>query len=279
MHIQNKKITIIGLGIIGGSYAKGLSQKGYTVYGVDKSQEVIEYAIDNKFISAGSLDPADFVPHSDIVVIGLYPEAIIPYLKEHKHLFNNHQVVTDVCGVKQSICQNATLILENAYFVGSHPMAGREKVGIKYADETIFKGANFLICPIEGTSSKALDIVKELASDLEFGAIYEISPAFHDEMIAYTSQLTHAMAVSLVNSQTNQEAFKFVGDSYRDLTRIAMINEKLWSQLFLENKHALIDQIDLFVDELLAIKKAIENDDSQLLKEKFISSKKKREVM
>ena len=272
-------VAIIGLGIIGGSYAKGLTKAGYNVYGVDKDLKTIEYAKNEGYIIGGSTNAGDYLPSVDLVVIGLYPDDVIPFIEENFQYLKKGQVVTDVCGVKESICQKATELLVGSYFVGSHPMAGREKVGIRYADENIFKGTNFLICPIETTNQKAIDVVEQMANDLGFGHIHHISPKFHDEMIAYTSQLTHAIAVSLVNSNSNEEVVKFIGDSYRDLTRIAMINENLWSQLFIDNKDSLISQIDEFIEELEIVKKAIKSENLDLLKEKFISSKKKREVM
>ena len=272
-------ITIIGLGIIGGSYAKGLTKKGHTVYGVDKNLETIEYAKEQGYILDGSVDAGLFIPKADLVVIGLYPNDVIPFIITNLKYFAQGQVVTDVCGVKECICKEATELLSECYFIGSHPMAGREKVGIRYADENIFKGTNFLMCPIEETSEVAINVVSEMANDLGFGRIHKISPKFHDEMIAYTSQLTHAIAVSLVNSNNDSQIEKFIGDSYRDLTRIAMINEGLWSQLFIENKDSLTEQIDSFISELELIKSAINSENLSLLKEKFISSKKKREVM
>lgn len=273
------KITIIGLGIIGGSYAKGLTMKGHEVYGVDKDVDTINFALENGYIKKGDIVPNELIPVSDMVIIGLYPDAIIPFIKENEHLFRKGQVVTDVCGVKAPICYEATRLLKNAYFVGSHPMAGREKVGIYFSDEKIFKGANFLICPIPSTNEYAIEKVKQIAVDLEFEKIHEITPEFHDEMIAYTSQLTHAIAVSLVNISNDESTKKFIGDSYRDLTRIAMINEKLWSELFLDNKEALIKQINDFQNELESLKKAISSENYEVLVEKFVSSKKKREVM
>ena len=273
------KITIVGLGIIGGSYAKGLSMKGYEVYGVDKDLDTIKYAMENGFIKHGETTPRNLIPMADMVIIGLYPSAIIPFIKENLSLFKKGQVVTDVCGVKGPICYEATKLLGETLFVGSHPMAGREKVGIKFADEKIFKGTNFLICPIEGTSEVAVSKVVEIAEALEFGKIHKITPEFHDEMIAYTSQLTHAIAVSLVNISNTEETIKFIGDSYRDLTRIAMINEKLWSELFLDNKAALINEIEMFQKELEVVKNAIFSENISVLEEKFISSRKKREVM
>jgi prephenate dehydrogenase len=136
-----------------------------------------------------------------------------------------------------------------------------------------------LICPIKETNEVAIEKVTEIANALEFGKIHNITPEFHDEMIAYTSQLTHAIAVSLVNISNTDETKKFIGDSYRDLTRIAMINEKLWSELFLDNKAALIKEIEMFQNELENIKRAISSENIDVLEEKFISSRKKREVM
>ena len=272
-------VAIIGLGIIGGSYAKGLSKAGYNVYGVDKDLKTIEYAKSEGFIIDGSLNASDYLPYVDLVVIGLYPDDVITFIENNLQYFKKGQVVTDVCGVKTCICKEATRLLEDSYFVGSHPMAGREKVGVKYSDEKIFAGTNFLMCPIEETNEIAISVVDQMAKDLGFGRIHHITPEFHDEMIAYTSQLTHAIAVSLVNSNSNEDVVKFIGDSYRDLTRIAMINENLWSELFIDNKESLTNQIDNFINELEMLKTAIEGEKIDVLKERFISSKKKREVM
>ena len=274
------KVLIVGLGLIGGSYAKGLTKKGYEVYGADIKNETIEYAIKNNYIIDGSTDASLYIPKVDLIILGMYPQAILPFLEAHKSFFNEKQVITDICGIKSSICEEATLLALPAKFVGSHPMAGREKVGIMFADEKIFKGkTNFLICPIAGTDEKAVKVVEEIAIALEFGSIHKISPKHHDEMIAYTSQLTHLIAVSLVNAEANDDVYKFIGDSYRDLTRIAMINEVLWSELFLDNKDELLKQVELFEDQIEIMKKAIKENDMHTLKERFISSKVKREGM
>lgn len=274
-----KKILIIGLGLIGASYAKGLSKKGYEVYGCDLSDETNEFAVSSGFVCAASKDPKDYIKIVDTIVIGLYPKDIVPFLLKYQPYFNENQVITDVCGIKSSICKIATNTALPAKFVGSHPMAGREKVGIKFADEKIFAGTNFLICPLEETDLAAIKVVEEIANALEFGFIHHITPEHHDQMIAYTSQLTHAIAVCLVNSESSVDVSKFIGDSYRDLTRIAMINEKLWSELFFDNKEALIQEIDNFEKEVLKLKMAILSQNDDMLKELFISSRKKREVM
>lgn len=272
-------VLIVGLGLIGGSYAKGLTKKGYKVYGVDKNLETIEYAKKEGFIIDGGITPECFITNADLIVICLYPNDVVPFIKDNLHLFKEGQVVTDVCGIKTNICHEATKILKNANFIGSHPMAGREKVGVRFSDEKIFVGTNFLLCPIEGTAPKAIDVVSQMAYDLGFKVVHKITPEFHDEMIAYTSQLTHAIAVGLVNANQSEEVAGFIGDSYRDLTRIAMINESLWGELFIENKANLNEQIDSFICELENIKNAVNSENLDELKKMFISSKKKREVM
>ena len=274
-----QKILIVGMGLIGASYAQGLTDKGFQVYGCDLNEETNKFAVECGFVCAATTNPEEFIEIVDTIIIGLYPKDIVPFLLKYRNYFNENQVITDVCGVKSSICQAATLAALPAHFVGSHPMAGREKVGIKFADKNIFKGTNFLICPIEATDEIAVKRVEEIAINLEFGKIHHITPEHHDKMIAYTSQLTHAIAVSLVNSESSVDVSSFIGDSYRDLTRIAMINENLWSQLFFDNKEALIAEIDNFQSEINRLKMALLEENNELLVELFINSKKKREVM
>ena len=272
-------ILIVGLGLIGGSYAMSLSNKGHNVYGVDINKETLAYALNKKWILEGSLDAADFICKSDLIIIGLYPELIMDFLNKYSHLFNSNQIITDVCGVKSSFVDKATKLAKPATYLSHHPMAGKEKVGITYADSRIFVGANFLITPIDDKCEYALNVLRNIAIEMGFGRISIMSPKRHDEMIGFTSQLTHAIAVSLVNSDHDAETKKFIGDSYRDLTRIAMINEKLWSELFLENKEALLNHIESFETELNILKNALYNDDKKKLNELFKNSTKVRKEM
>lgn len=273
------KVLIVGLGLIGGSYAKGLKKAGYEIYGVDIHHETIEYAIRNEIIDYGSINPMDYIPLVDIIILALYPTKIIPFLKEYASSFLSSQVITDVCGTKSSFLYEAVLLCNGAEYISHHPMAGKEKIGIEYADEKIFSGANFLITPIEQNTKAAISIIKQLGVDLGFGRFFEMTPSHHDQMIAFTSQLTHAIAVSLVNSDHQLDTKNYIGDSYRDLTRIAMINEKLWSQLFLENKDYLIAKIEDFEVELNLLKNALYKEDAYQLEELFINSTKKRKEM
>ncbi len=273
------KIAIVGLGLMGGSYAIGLTKKGYTVYGIDQNPGAIEYALNQKMIVQGSTDPSELLKLADVVVLAIYPQAILQFLRTYQEIWQNHQIITDICGVKSSFLAEATKLVYPATYLSHHPMAGREKIGITYADDSIFKGANFLITPLENTPNEAIAVMQGIGRDLGFGNISIVSPKRHDEMVGFTSQLTHAIAVSLVNSDHDEETGHYIGDSYRDLTRIAMINETLWSELFLENKAMLLKHIESFEQELDLLKKALNEENQKTLEELFIKATKIRKKM
>lgn len=273
------RALIVGLGLIGGAYAFRLSGKGYTVYGCDTDKEAIRYAMKEGYIADGGTDPVAYIDKADIIILSVYPQAILDFIRKYRKYFNETQIITDVCGVKSSFLKEAATLSFPAMYCSHHPMAGREKVGIAYAKECIFEGANFLITPLEDTPLEAVEAVKRLGEDLGFLRFSVISAERHDKMIGFTSQLTHAIAVSLVNSDHDAETKNYIGDSYRDLTRIAMINEALWSELFLENKDFLLEHIQSFERELDILKEALEKNDKEALKELFKSSTKIRKEM
>lgn len=272
-------VLVVGLGLMGGSYAMGLSMAGHKVFGVDINADSISYAKSNGIIVDGSDDASMFIESSDLIILGLYPESIVEFIKKHNNLFKKGQIVTDLCGVKTCFLDEAQSIIKNAEYISHHPMAGREKSGVANANTEMFKKANFLICPTVKNTSAAVDMVKSIAKTLGFTNINVVSPEHHDELIAYTSQLTHAIAVSLVNSDVSDDTKDYIGDSYRDLTRIAKINEVLWSELFFSNKDALLKKIEGFEHELDEIKNALITNDKEALKKKFISSTKHRGEM
>lgn len=267
-------VLIVGLGLIGGSYALGLTNKGYNVYAIDINKNSISFALENKFIANGStLIDENIISSADIIIFGLYPKTMIKWIADNQQFFKKNAIITDVSGVKCGIIDAVEAILrDDVLFVASHPMAGREVSGVIHADPNIFKSANFIITPTENTSQKAIDVVTQIAKDLEFYKISSLSPIEHDEAIGFLSQLTHAIAVSLMNSRDNENFIKYTGDSFRDLTRIAMINETLWSELFFENKDVLITEIDNFSNELDNLKSKLINDDLDGLKDLFIKS-------
>ena len=272
------KILVVGLGLIGGSYAASLSNKGHKVYGVDINNESLDYALNKKWIVSGARDAGYFISDMDMIIICLYPKLNLEFLVKYSKYFKEGQIITDVCGVKSSFVEEATKLAYPATYLSHHPMAGKEKVGIKYSDSRIFIGANFLITPFSD-NDQAIEVLKKMAIEMGFGRITVMSPKRHDQMIGFTSQLTHAIAVSLVNSDHDNETKNFIGDSYRDLTRIAMINESLWSELFLENKEALLTHIESFENELNVLKNALYEDDKDRLNELFRSSTKIRKEM
>ena len=272
-------VLIVGLGLMGGAYAYKLLEKGYKIYGSDVNDLSVEFAINNKFICEGSTDPSELIKKSDLIVLAIYPQAIMDFLTRYNHLFTDKQVITDICGVKCSFIENAEKAAFPAKYVSHHPMAGREKVGIAFSAEVEFSGANFLITVTKNSNMEAVELLKKIGNDLGFGRITIMDVNKHDRMIGFTSQLTHAIAVSLVNSDHDNDTKNFIGDSYRDLTRIAKINENLWSELFLENKDYLLEHIQSFENELDKLKIALKNNDKDALKQLFRSSTRIRKEM
>lgn len=271
-------VTIIGLGVVGGSYAGALSAAGYTVYGVARTLDTIAKAKERGMIEDGGTDAAPFAAKSDVVVIALYPGQVAAELRALAPHLRPGTIVTDVAGIKSLIQKEVEEALpEGVEFVFAHPMAGREKRGIDYADPAVLRGANFILVRGANTSQSAMETVKKLAEDMGFGRIVEVSAQRHDEIIGFVSQLPHAIAVALVNSdEESAETEKFIGDSFRDLTRIASINETLWSELFLGNRDNLIHSIDDFARQLNAIRDALAAGDKDALEALFRSSTERR---
>ncbi|MBP3916685.1 MULTISPECIES: prephenate dehydrogenase [unclassified Clostridium] len=276
------RIVIVGLGVIGGGYAMALKEAGYTeVYGIDKNTETLRKAKSLGIIKEGYEDEKEIIQDADLIVLAVYPNLVKDFIINNKEHFKDGAVITDVTGIKQLFINEITKILpENIDFVFAHPMAGREKKGIDYATNQVFKGANFLITVTDRNKDENLDLIENLAYKMGFKHIKRICPKYHDEMIAFTSQLPHALAVALINSDIEgRNTGEFIGDSYRDLTRIANINESLWSQLFLGNKENLLQAIYNFEEELDKIKSCLENEDKEALQELFIKSSLRREKL
>lgn len=265
-------IAIIGLGVIGGSFAMGLQAAGYVnVFGVDINEESIEFAEKEGFIRKGVVDAQEILPDMDVILLSLYPSQIAPFVKQHKALFKTGVVLTDVTGVKTEIIKQVTTVLpETADFVFAHPMRGSEKKGIIGADYIRFIGANALITPIPSNTENNLQLIEKLYRGIGFKQVTRVSPKLHDEQIAYVSQLMHALSVAVVNSsQASEETLTFAGNSFQELTRIADINGELWSELFLNNRQALLNSINTFETELDKLKQTLAEDDEESLKEIF----------
>ena len=273
------KVLIVGLGLMGGAYALRLKEKGHTVYGVDINENSIKFAKDNNYIDDGAIDPTIYIDKSDLIILCIYPQAILNFIQRYNHLFKKGQVITDICGVKESFVEEVSNLVSKASYCSHHPMAGKEKVGVEYSHMCRFDDANYLVTIVKNTDEFAINVVEKLGFELGFKNVSVISTKRHDSVVGFTSQLTHAIAVALVNSDRDSDTKNFIGDSYRDLTRIAMINESQWSELFLENKDNLLKHIISFEIELNEIKKALLNNDKNRLEDLFKSSTKIRKEM
>jgi prephenate dehydrogenase len=264
----NHKILIVGLGLLGGSYARALTKKGFTVTAITRSQSSIDYALDEGIIAGGSafVDEA-LIAEADLVVFALYPHIFIEWIRKNQKFFKPGAIITDVTGVKESIVGTIQDMLRpDVEFIAAHPMAGREVYGVQNSDDSIFKGANYVVTPSEKNTHSAIELCCDLGKTLGFAKISEISPKEHDKMIAFVSQLTHCIAISLMTCQKTERLEDFTGDSFRDLTRIARLNEDMWSELFLINKTALLHQLTLFERELNHLRCMLEEDDVEGLK-------------
>lgn len=267
---KDKKILIVGLGLIGGSYAKKLTSNGYEVGAITLNQEDIDYAINNNIIKHGSVNVnKDYVSSFDIIIFALYPNVFIDWIKKYHSYFKKGAIISDVTGVKGKIVYQIQELLkdEEVEFIGAHPMAGKEVYGVKNADENLFKKANYIITPTNKNTDAAIQVASDIAKELEFANISILTPEKHDEMIAFLSQLTHCIAVSLMTCKESEYLKDYTGDSFKDLTRIANINENMWSELFLLNKEELLSQMDLFIEEFIKLKTSLENEDVNTIKE------------
>ncbi|MGN0143493.1 MAG: prephenate dehydrogenase [Clostridium sp.] len=276
------KIVVVGLGVIGGSFIMALKKAGFDdVYGIDINKESLKKAEKSGLIKKGFISGEGIIQDADLIIISLYPRLVKNFILENKDNFKDGAVITDATGIKKLFIEDVLNILpSNVDFVFGHPMAGREKKGIDFASAEVFTGANYIITPVERNRPENIDLIENLVKKLGFKRVRRITPEYHDEMIGYTSQLPHTLAVALVNSDIEgRETGSFIGDSYRDLTRIANINEDLWSELFLGNKENLLKAIENFEIELDKIKFAIKNDDKEELKKLFIKSTERREKL
>ena len=248
---KSTRILIVGLGLIGGSYAMALSKKGYTVNCITKEQKDIDYAIEKGMISFGTTElDQDLIKSSKLIVFALYPTVFIKWIEDNQHLLAPNTVITDVTGVKGSVVNKVQSILRSdVEFIAAHPMAGRERSGVEYSDDKVFGGANYIVTPTDKNTAEAIEVAKKLGRELGFERVGELSVEAHDEMIAFLSQLTHCIAVTLMTCNENDGLEKYTGDSFRDLTRIAKINDVMWSELFLMNKETLLAQMDCFAAE------------------------------
>ena len=274
----SKKIWIVGLGLLGGSYARVLKKFGFHISAITKEQSSIDYALKERLIDEGSTNlDKKIIGEADIVIFALYPHIFTEWIEQNQSLLKSGALITDVTGVKCSIVYKVQEMLRpDVEFIAAHPMAGREVSGVENSTDKMFTGANYIVTPTDKNTTEAINTCKELGRLLGFSNVTTLSPEEHDEMIGFLSQLTHCIAITLMTCNDKENMEKFTGDSFRDLTRIARINDLMWSELFIENKTALLEQMNLFIDKFNKLKSMLENEDVESMRKMMRHSTERR---
>ncbi len=261
------KIAIIGLGIIGGSMAYALRGfKGAKIAGCDVNPDTRRKALATKAVDEVFESPAPAIENADLVVLCVYPELITKIVKENSSVFKKGAIITDVCGVKTKLAgEMAEILPPNTNYVGGHPMAGKETDGFDSATPELFGMCGFIITPIESSTPEAIGLVTDMAKYIGATRLTLATPEEHDSVIAYTSDLMHVSAAALCLDYNRKMNRAYTAGAFRDCTRIANINPQLWSQLFLENKDFLLEELDSFINSVTRFREAIAADDKQCL--------------
>lgn len=267
--VKKMNITVVGLGLIGGSVARRL--RGFnacTVTGMDINERSVLLAKRDGVIDKGTLDSVEAVSDADFIILCLYPQANVDFVKNNRDYFKDGAVITDVSGVKGYVIDEISKILpENVDFVGGHPMAGREVGGYESSTDTLFDNASYLITPTDKNKPQSVALVRAFAEYIGCKHVITTTPEEHDAVIAYTSQLMHVVAVALCDNPMLERSTFFSAGSLRDCTRVAIINEKMWSELFLENKDELYERISEMQQSLENVKTALKGDDRAALED------------
>lgn len=275
---KNTNILIVGLGLIGGTYAKALKAQGYRVYAITKEQSSVDFATNHGYVDfATTKTDTKLIADADLIVLALYPHILLEWVKENGKYIKTGAIVTDVTGIKECIVGPVQQMLgDRVEFIGAHPMAGRERSGVENSDETVFRDANYVVTPTDKNTAQGIETCKQLGRILGFSKISELSVKRHDEIIGFVSQLTHCIAICLMTCQRTEHLEDYTGDSFRDLTRIARLNDEMWSELFLLNREALISRMDLYMNEMQKLRSFLEHDDRESLREMMRFSTKRR---
>ncbi len=275
---KETNILIVGLGLLGGSYAMALTKKGYKISAIEKNEKSVEFALNGGIVDYATTDEdKELIKSADLVIFALYPHIFLDWVSRHALDFKSGAILTDVTGVKTAIVEKVQSVLpDGVEFISAHPMAGREVSGVENADPNIFKNANYIVVPTEKNTVKAISLCEDLGKELGFLRISTLSPKEHDEMIAFLSQLTHCIAVTLMCANETPNLERYTGDSFRDLTRIARINDEMWSELFLLNRDALLYEMDSFKKTFDLLYDSIKNNDREKMREMMRTSTSRR---
>ena len=258
-------VGVVGLGLIGSSLARAYKSADHTVFGADINTASLGYALLSGIADAELTK--ENIGDCELLFIALYPEASEKYLEENAEFISGNATVIDLCGTKRRICEKGFSLAEKHgfTFVGGHPMAGTQFSGIKYSRKDLFRGAPMVIVPPRFDDIVLLDNIKQILSPAGFGSISVTTAEKHDEMIAFTSQLAHVVSNAYIKSETAKSHGGFSAGSYKDMTRVAWLNEKMWTELFSENSDYLIKELSYIINSLTEYKAALENDDKETL--------------
>lgn len=273
------KIAIIGLGLIGGSMAKAIKENtDHTVYGMDKNDTVTK-----KAMLVGAIDQPltdQLLAECSLTIIALYPQAAVRFIEEKQELFQKGSIVLDCCGVKRIVCSQAEPIAlkQGFVFMGGHPMAGLEHSGFDHAKQALFQNASMILTPTKG-NIEDVEKVKDLFTAIGFTNIQVATPQEHDQMIAFTSQLAHVVSSAYIKSPAAMKHKGFSAGSYKDLTRVAKLNEDMWTELFLDNPDFLAEEIDGIADRLKQYSQAIRDKDAESLRQLLKEGREKKAII
>lgn len=258
-------ILIVGLGLLGGSYAEALTKAGFKVNAITKEQSSVDFALKKGIIAYGTTEvDKELISSAELVIFALYPHIFTEWINKYQQYLKPGAVITDVTGVKGCIVDKIQAVLRpDVEFIAAHPMAGREVCGVENSSAEIFKGANYIVVPTEKNTAGAVELCRDLGEKLGFHQVAELSVEMHDEMIAFLSQLTHCIAVTLMCCNNTPDLEYYTGDSFRDLTRIARINDEMWSELFLDNRDALLNEMRSFKTTFDELMEKIESGDRE----------------
>ena len=277
---MKRTMVIVGLGLIGGSLALALKGfEDFEIVGVDVSQPTLRYAAEHGVGDRVTEKAADVVPKADVVALALHPQGIVDFLAQYREQFKPGALVWDVCGIKTAILEAAAVLPDTVDFIGCHPMAGKEVSGIDNAEAGLFRNTHFIMTPPEGVRQEHVDLVERMAQFCQFRDVIRTTPERHDEMIAYTSQLMHIIALSVCDDEELFSCRGFEGGSFRDCTRVAALDVALWTQLFSLNREALSRTVKRLEGRLAAYRRAIETQDNELLAAMLTHSAARKKLM
>ena len=270
-------VGILGLGLIGGSFARAFALEGHTVYAIQRNENMLSFAMLAGAVH-GKLDETT-IPQCDLILLAIYPDGSASWLEKNAALISKDALVMDCCGIKEEICRRCFPLAEKYgfTFVGGHPMAGSQFSGFKYSRADLFAGAPMVLVPREFDSIQLLDRVKKALEPCHFGSFSVCTAQEHDRLIAFTSQMPHILSNAYIKSPTASKHKGFPAGSYRDLTRVAWLNAEMWAELCMENRENMLFELDTYIESLKAYQKALQDKDLQTLTALLEAGKKRKE--